>query len=1711
MFQQNFKSRQSLSRRVGMIVLFVLSLIVGLFVPMSELTAQTGKQPAGGQILSAQQEMSAVQRAQLLQFAQEQGKKMRTERAEAEVLARRLNLPIRRTFPNGGAMELQRFENGMPIYYVTSNLNAARTISTDRLWSGGGAGLSLTGTGQTLGIWDAGAVRATHQEFGGRVTQSDGATSLHWHATHVAGTMIAAGVNANAQGMASGALLQAYDWNSDVSEMATAAANGLRVSNHSYGQFVGWDWNRQNANNWSWNGNTSVNANEDFQFGFYDAIAQSMDNVARTAPFYLIVWAAANDRNNTGPLAPNTNHFDYVLASGWVLQTDGHTHNADGAPNGYDTVHDAAVAKNVLTVGAVDDIPGGYTNSTQVVQINTNFSSWGPTDDGRIKPDIVANGDALWSTDSPSDNAYNTLSGTSMATPNVSGSIGLLWQHLRNLYGANANFLSSTMKALIIHTADEAGPNPGPDYQFGWGLMNTQTAAQVMSLDAAAGGNLHISVLTMNQGGQFQFQVNSDGTKPLRATICWTDLAATPLTWQLDPTNSMLVNDLDLRIIRDSDGQVFSPWVLNVANPAAAATQADNAIDNVEQVLLANPVAGSYTVSINHKGVLQGGAQQFSLLVTGQPPTNPPNAPSNLTATAVSQYQIDLAWTDNSLDENGSRIEQKVGLNGTYTQIATNNPNITSFTQYGLTGGTTYYYRVRAYNSLGYSAYSNEASATTPLPPPPAMTFNPTADNYVKSDEATSNFGTASTLRVRQSSTILYSYLKFVVSGVSGAVQSATLRLKVTAAGPDGGIVYSVSNNYLNTSTSWIESGLNYANAPSISGDPLSSAGSVLVNQVVVFDVTAAISGNGTYSFGLKNYSSTVVQYSSKEGSIKPELVIQTGGAPPPTPSLSIDDVSVTEGNSGTVNANFTVSLSAASSQVVTVNYATANGTATAGSDYTAITTTLLSFPAGTTTQPITVAVNGDGDVEGDETFVVNLSNATNATIADPQGQCTINNDDASGSPFTDINASLIAVDASSVWGDYDNDGDLDILLTGNTNFTGSFAKIYRNNGSGSFTVDATASSALAGVYNSSVSWGDYDNDGDLDILLIGNSGAGLISRVYKNNGSSFSDLAAGLPGVDFGSAAWGDYDNDGDLDILLTGDLGSVNRIARVYKNNGNDTFTDINATALLGVTYSSVAWGDYDNDGDLDILLTGKQNSGVDVAKIYRNDVGSFLDSGVSLQAVSQSSVAWGDYDNDGDLDILLAGAKADGQGTSIIYQNNGNGSFADISAALPAFKYGSVAWGDYDNDGKLDILSTGGSQIAKVYRNNGSGSFVDSGASLTGVYTGSAVWGDYDNDGDLDILLTGFASASTSIVYKNNTITANTAPAAPANLIATVSGSSVTFSWNKATDSQTPQNGLTYNLRLGTAAGGAQKLSPMANVSNGYRRVPRLGNTNHRASWTIKNVPSGTYFWSVQAIDHAFAGSAFAGEKSFAVTPSAPTNLALNKPATASSTTGTNSANKAVDGSTSTYWESGSVSSTAVAWYRVDLGTTQTVARVVVKWEGSYYAKKYDIQISTNDATWTTVYTDNAGNGKTDDISFAAASARYVRLYNRAHKKSTDRVDEIEVYASPGSAVAKQDDGDSEIVEVPIPTEIALHQNYPNPFNPSTTISFSLPEEAHVTLKIYNAIGEQVATLVDEQRNAGIHKVVFEARTLASGVYFTVFNAGDVRQVRRLMLLK
>jgi hypothetical protein len=463
-------------------------------------------------------------------------------------------------------------------------------------------------------------------------------------------------------------------------------------------------------------------------------------------------------------------------------------------------------------------------------------------------------------------------------------------------------------------------------------------------------------------------------------------------------------------------------------------------------------------------------------------------------------------------------------------------------------------------------------------------------------------------------------------------------------------------------------------------------------------------------------------------------------------------------------------------------------------------------------------------------------------------------------------------------WGDYDRDGRLDILTSWG---------VWKNTNGGFSNINVGLPYAADG----STAWADYNNDGWLDFVLSGwifPSTTSIVTRVYRNNrDGTFSDIHAGLTRVTRSATVWGDYNNDGRPDLLLAGLNTNLHPVTQVWRNTGDGFAMDTTAN-LPGVAFGALAWGDSDKDGRLDILLTGStasNSAGVQpdkaISQVWRNTGNGFSNINAGLPGVSggnnRSAVAWGDYDGDGWLDFALAGTP---NGTNLpisqVWRNTRIGFTLNTDAELTGLTDSSIAWGDYDNDGRLDILLMGTSYVfafgsfrTEVWRNTGTG-FFNINAGLVGIADGAAAWGDYDNDGRLDILAAGLSSFPNQL-WKNNSLTTNRPPSAPSGLSSSFANSAMTLSWSTATDSETPASALSYNVRIGASPGGAEVVSGMAKA-DGWRLVPQFGNAHERLTMTIK-LPSMTtpYYWSVQAIDGAFAGSPFAtAEGTFKLLP-------------------------------------------------------------------------------------------------------------------------------------------------------------------------------------------------------------------------------------------------
>jgi hypothetical protein len=486
-------------------------------------------------------------------------------------------------------------------------------------------------------------------------TASEG-LDLNFHAAHVTGTIMAAGVVPNAKGMAPQANVEGYKWNNDTGEATAAAAEGMLVSNHSYG--------------------FRPDLLPDYYFGGYIDESRNWDIIHYNAPYYLMVVAAGNDGNaswNDSPLDPANPQFDKLT---------GHS-----------------TSKNNLVVANGRDAEVDDEGNLISVVINSG-SSQGPTDDLRIKPDITGNGTGVFSTYESSDTAYNSISGTSMASPNVAGSALLLQQHAQNLFGEFMR--SATLKGLILHTADDAGME-GPDAVYGWGLMNAKRAAETLS--QKDNGSI-VNDLSLFPGQTYTLEVESNDVDALLASISWTDPAGVATT-EVNSDEARLVNDLD--IVVEQAGTEYLPWRLTGVNTNE---KANNTRDPFERVDIEN-ATGTYTITVTHKGTLTNEQQNFSLIVTGlnsEPVVCEAISPSGITVGGVDSDSASLYWDITNGAEFEFRYREEGTTNWIESTLETNSINLE-----GLTELTTYEYQIRtrclAEDTL--SDYSELATFTT--------------------------------------------------------------------------------------------------------------------------------------------------------------------------------------------------------------------------------------------------------------------------------------------------------------------------------------------------------------------------------------------------------------------------------------------------------------------------------------------------------------------------------------------------------------------------------------------------------------------------------------------------------------------------------------------------------------------------------------------------------------------------------------------------------------------------------------------------------------------------------------------------------------------------------------------------------------------------------------------------------------------------------------
>ena len=467
---------------------------------------------------------------------------------------------------------------------------------------------------------------------------------------------------------------------------------------------------------------------------------------------------------------------------------------------------------------------------------------------------------------------------------------------------------------------------------------------------------------------------------------------------------------------------------------------------------------------------------------------------------------------------------------------------------------------------------------------------------------------------------------------------------------------------------------------------------------------------------------------------------------------------------------------------------------------------------------------------------------------------------------------------AAMVWGDYDGDGDYDLAISGE-NRSGEAQSLLYENVNGDLTVRSDA--GLISLRNGDLAWGDYDNDGDLDLLLTGEDiFENRYARLYatEKTGTDYAFTWVGqFPDRSKSAASWGDYDNDGDLDLALMGQSddivdGRQQSYTEIFVNDGDGGFA-VAEQELIGLNGGDLAWGDFDNDEDLDLAITGSSSDGSRQLRVYRNDSGQLIDADLGLAGLESSALAWGDFNGDGYLD-LAAGGIGDGGVSTVIYVNDGAGRLELLAdAGLQGTRTGDLTWADYDNDRDLDLIvagSDGQQPILHIYKNSAAGFELDNITILQGLEFSAVSLADIDSDGDLDLISAGrdgdFIPQSTINDNLEGRFNANRAPAVPFAETAVDDGDTVLLSWRRASDDgeDTPLS-LTYNLRVGITPEGDEVLS--GNTPLG------TGNAGHNLSHHLQGLSSGTYYWSVQTVDDGFARSDWSRSQSFVIDTVAP----------------------------------------------------------------------------------------------------------------------------------------------------------------------------------------------------------------------------------------------
>ncbi len=671
--------------------------------------------------------------------------------------------------------------------------------------------------------------------------------------------------------------------------------------------------------------------------------------------------------------------------------------------------------------------------------------------------------------------------------------------------------------------------------------------------------------------------------------------------------------------------------------------------------------------------------------------------------------------------------------------------------------------------------------------------------------------------------------------------------------------------------------------------------------------------------------------------------------------------------------------------------------------------------------------------------------------------------------PFTDVTVSsgilTSTANVGSSWGDFNGDGYLDLFQSGvYYPDGGAGGSLFKNNGNGTFTL---LGSAWPSIYGSVMA--DFNGDGKLDMLFPGTYGSGVNSLcLYLGDGTgNFSDNTSGSglaslvtkggavdPGGSIAIASVADYDRDGNLKIAFSGYYGGSGQI-HVLKNVGG-TYSDVTSTVLQG-SYSTAeswnpAWVDINNDGYPDLWIPGFRSQTA-TGQLFINDKrGHLVLDASAFLGYHASSIgsAWGDFDNDGYMDLVVA-SYGDTTNYVRLFKNNGDCTFTNVTPAnFPGNgSIRGICWGDYDNDGHLDLL-LGSNTQAYLFHNNGDGTFTDVTSSTVGYHQAfkSAMFVDYNNDGKLDAY---FSNARNVIALMRNEL----------------SNSNHWLGFRPSMSTGNNRSAIGARFVAYAKIDGVHETEQIRDIQGGGSGCTADGNM-----WANFGLGSATVVDSVIALWPDGCRSKWAPvpvDKYYSVSPGTDISLAVEA---------------------------------------TNLKAVASVDYVLLSWQTqsernnlgfNLYRKDLGSGISSIIASYSS---DASLRGLGTSMTGRSYSYKDCQILNNHTYEYT-----IESVASNGT----KKDYPAIQVKVDIPKDYALYQNYPNPFNPSTTITYDLPKVSHVVLVVYDDLGRKVRTLVDDEKQAGSYQVTFDAGTPPSGVYFYRLQAGSFAQVKKLTLMK